>query len=97
MKKQIKLTLCSIVAFMSFSLFAGTQNACAAEYYGSIQQPTLDSALTCTAYPDVCGNVETSSNTGAYSVDSCYAPVGATGNNTKGAFKLKTAACASEN
>ena len=74
-----------------------TEYRCAAGYYGSIQQPTLDSALTCTACPDVCGNVETSSDVGAYGVDSCCAPVGATGNDTKGAFRLKTAACASEN
>lgn len=71
------------------------QYQCAAGYYGSSTNGTSG----CTRCPLICNSTDLrgTSPAGATSVTQCCAPVGATGNDTYGAFRLKTAACATEN
>jgi hypothetical protein len=50
----------------------------------------------CTSCPLVC-DVQSSSSVGTESVRGCCVAAGATSTDTLGSFKLKTAACATEN
>lgn len=70
---------------------------CVENYYGNITpQPTTNSSLICTACPLVC-DVQSTSSVGTGSVSGCCVAAGATSNDALGAFRLKTAACATEN
>ena len=69
---------------------------CVENYYGNITpQPTTNSSLICTACPLVCG-IASTSTVGTTTVSDCCVAAGSTGSDVKGAFRLKTAACATE-
>lgn len=71
-----------------------TEYRCAANYYGA---PNVSgtSYSGCTSCPLVC-DIQSSSSAGTESVSGCCAPAGSTGSDVKGAFRLRTASCATE-
>ena len=73
----------------------GNEYRCAANYYGT---PSVSgsSYSGCTSCPLVC-DVQSTSTTGTTRVSGCCVAAGATSTDTLGAFRLKTAACATEN